>query len=325
MEGYPNGLGTPRAIDVDANGTVDYAYAGDVLGNFFRFDLSSSDFNDWTFTKIFEATYDNNGTTEAQPITTQPLVVRHPTQEDGLIVIFASGSYVTIPDGVDNHVQSIYGLWDRLGIELISKSDLVEQNFTNVDDAEFGNIRILSDNEVDYSIEGGEKGWYNDLDPAPAGGDPDDDPEFPGEKAIRNLQLKGGFVFVNSVIPRSDESCVDVAGGFALAFCPENGGVSCVPHSAIFDMNDDGTFDDGDLAHGGDTNNDGVINELDDSFNDVVVGLRFEDAVPNDSSFIGNERITQMSDKSIDRTRTNTAHNSINTGRLSWKQADSLE
>ncbi len=99
-EGFPNGLGTPRAIDVDANGTVDYAYAGDVLG-IFRFDLTSSDFHDCSSTKIFEATYDNNGTTEIQPITTQPIVVRHPTKPDGFIVIFATDSYITIADGVD--------------------------------------------------------------------------------------------------------------------------------------------------------------------------------------------------------------------------------
>ncbi len=40
-DGYPNGLGTPRGIDIDGNGTIDYAYAGDTFGNFFRFDLSS--------------------------------------------------------------------------------------------------------------------------------------------------------------------------------------------------------------------------------------------------------------------------------------------
>jgi type IV pilus assembly protein PilY1 len=306
--GFPNGLGTPRAIDVDANGTVDYAYAGDVLGNFFRFDLTSSNFNNWTFTKIFEATYDNNGTTEIQAITTQPIVVNHPSQTDGFIVIFATGSYITIPDGSDNKIQSIYGLWDRLGPGLITRSDLGDQFYTNVNDPTFGNVRLLSNNEVDYSAAGGKKGWFNDLNPVPEGGTPGvDNAEFPGERAIRNLQLKGGLIFVNSVIPRSDASCIDVAGGFALSFCPENGGLACLDDKGIFDLDNDGEFD----------SNDDVNNR-------VVAGIRFEDAVPTDSSFIGDERITQLSDKSIDRVKTNTT-GGLNTGRLSWKQLDSIQ
>lgn len=307
-EGFPNGLGTPRAIDVDANGTVDYAYAGDVLGNFFRFDLTSNDFRDWSSTKIFEATYDNNGTTEIQPITTQPIVVRHPTEPDGFIVIFATGSYITIADGVDNKVQSIYGLWDRLGPAFIHKSDLVNQFYTNVNDATFGNVRLLSNRDVDYSAVAGRKGWYNDLDVVSEGGTVGlDNAEFPGEKAIRNIQLKGGLIFVNSVIPRSDTSCVDVAGGFALSFCPGSGGLSCLDNRGIFDLDNDGDFD--------------VDDEVDGR---VVAGIRFEDAVPTDSSFIGEERITQLSDKSMDRTRTNTG-GGANTGRLSWKQLDSVQ
>ena len=303
--GFPNGLGTPRAIDVDANGTVDYAYAGDVLGNFFRFDLTSSNSQNWSFEKIFEATYDNNGTTEIQPITSQPIVVNHPSEPDGFIVIFATGSYITIPDGSDNQIQSVYGLWDRLGPGLITRSDLVGQFYTNVDDATFGNVRLLSNNEVDYSAVGAKKGWFNDLNAVPAGGTVGvDNAEFPGERAIRNLQLKGGLIFVNSVIPRSDSSCVDIAGGFALSFCPENGGLACLDDEGIFDLDNDGEFD----------SNDEVNSR-------VVAGIRFEDAVPTDSSFIGDERITQLSDKSIDRTTTNTT-GAPNTGRLSWKRLD---
>ncbi|MDP7595735.1 MAG: hypothetical protein QGI68_09210, partial [Pseudomonadales bacterium] len=232
-------------------------------------------------------------------------VVNHPSEPDGFIVIFATGSYITIPDGSDNQIQSVYSLWDRLGPGLITRSDLVGQFYTNVDDATFGNVRLLSNNEVDYSAVGAKKGWFNDLNAVPAGGTVGvDNAEFPGERAIRNLQLKGGLIFVNSVIPRSDSSCVDIAGGFALSFCPENGGLACLDDEGIFDLDNDGEFD----------SNDEVNSR-------VVAGIRFEDAVPKDSSFIGDERITQLSDKSIDRTTTNTT-GAPNTGRLSWKRLD---
>ena len=71
--GLPNGLGEPRAIDVDGNQTVDYVYAGDIQGNFFRFDITDSDHSNWTVQKIFQAQYKPGTHDEIdQPISTQP-------------------------------------------------------------------------------------------------------------------------------------------------------------------------------------------------------------------------------------------------------------
>ncbi len=42
LAGLPNGLGTPTLIDVDLNGTADIAYAGDLFGNLYRFDISNA-------------------------------------------------------------------------------------------------------------------------------------------------------------------------------------------------------------------------------------------------------------------------------------------
>ena len=303
--GYPNGLGTPRAIDIDGNGTVDYAYAGDTFGNFYRFDLRSDDFSEWTSTKIFKAEYTAG---IGQPITSQPIVAPHPTQEDGYLVIFGTGSYVTVPDGSDTSIQSIYGLWDRLGPELIDANDLVQQRYTNLADPVQGLVRTLSNNPVDYLLGGGKRGWYIHLDAVPAGGVQGTDlPEFPGERAVRNIQLRGDVAFVNSVIPRGTNSCVQVDGGFGLAFCPATGGASCFSNSAVFDLNKDGAFDVNDQANGV-----------------AVAGIRFEDSVPSDSAFIGAQRVTQLSDQSLNMTLTNTQQG-VYTGRLSWKQLDSVD
>ena len=307
QDGLPNGLGTPRGIDVDSNGTIDYAYAGDTFGNLFRFDLSDSDWSNWSFTKIFEAAYDDGlGNVTPQPITTQPIVTQHPTEVDGFIVIFATGSYITVPDGTADDIQSLYGNWDRLSPELIDVDDLVQQRYTNEYNATFGNVRSLSNEEVEYSTSGGKKGWYNHLD-VPGVGLPLTAPaEFPGERAVRNIQLRGGLAFVNSIIPRSPDGCVDVAGGFALSFCPGTGGAVCLGEQGVFDLNNDGAFDDSDKVN-----------------DKVVAGTRFEDAVPTDSSFIEDKRITHLSNKTLDATSTNTSRGG-NTGRLSWKQRDSV-
>ncbi|MDG1206491.1 MAG: hypothetical protein P8N51_14070, partial [Pseudomonadales bacterium] len=70
--------------------------------------------------------------------------------------------------------------------------------------------------------------------------------------------------------------------------------------------------------------NDGAFDEGDSVNGAVVAGIRFEDAVPTDSSFIEDKRITQLSDKSLDSTSTNTS-GGLNTGRLSWKQLESID
>ena len=88
-----------------------------------------------------------------------------------------------------------------------------------------------------------------------------------------------------------------------MAFCPGTGGTNCLGDDGIFDLNDDGLFNDADEVDGG----------------SVVAGTRFEAAVPTDASFIGESRITQLSDKSLDTMITNTAGGN-NTGRISWKQ-----
>ncbi|MDZ7668106.1 MAG: PilC/PilY family type IV pilus protein [Gammaproteobacteria bacterium] len=57
----PTAAAAPPAVDTDLNGTVDRVYAGDRLGNMFRFDLSDADPDDWTATRLFTASYDDGG------------------------------------------------------------------------------------------------------------------------------------------------------------------------------------------------------------------------------------------------------------------------
>jgi type IV pilus assembly protein PilY1 len=317
MAGKPNGLGTPRVIDIDGNGTADVAYAGDNLGNMWRFDMtatidmSSPDFSLWTANRIFEATYTYSDSSEmTQPIHNRPLIIEHPTQNEGYIVIFASGSYLTSADRTDTAIQSIYGIWDRLGVPFqVSKTELALQEYTNLFDATFGNVRTLSSNTVDYDLSTTPKkmGWYNDLDAPAVGGDPaTDPPEFPGERAVRNLQLRGGLSFVNSIIPRSKTSCTVAAGGFALAFCPGSGGLNCLLNGSIFDLNNDGVFD-----------------SADEVLSQVVGATRFEDSVPTDSTFFGGNRVTQLSDQTLELRGTNTM-GGVNTGRLSWRRLQEM-
>jgi type IV pilus assembly protein PilY1 len=299
----PNGIGGIRGIDSDSNGTVDYVYAGDLQGNLYRFDLTGTSLSAWNSTPdvLFKARHGTSTTT--QPFTTRPIVVNHPT-DSGYIVIATTGSWITTDDATDNSVQSIYGIWDDMSAnpEVFKNStlnQLVQQSFTNHVSTEHGfTVRSLSDNAVNYDNTGSAssqvKGWYIDLD---AG--------YPGERAVRNLQIRGDIAFVNSVIPRSTSECSTGAGGFELAFDPFTGGPG---DKTIFDLNGDGSFDLYDN-----------ISDLDSTTN-IVTGLRYDNATPTDSAFIGSRRMTQAGDeiRSVD---TNTGVDDI-TGRTSWREID---
>lgn len=114
-----NGLSTPVPIDLNYDGKVDYVYAGDLLGNMWKFDLTSNSKDDWgVFFKdstsdpmpLFQAK-DKNGDT--QPITGAPDVMYHCDESrGGLIVVFGTGKFISLGDNADTQVQSIYGIWD---------------------------------------------------------------------------------------------------------------------------------------------------------------------------------------------------------------------
>ncbi len=305
--GLPNGLGEPRVIDVDGNGTADYAYAGDLQGNFFRFNLTDPDFRNWDVTKIFKAQYKPGERVEKnQPITTQPIAIVHPTEEEGYIILFATGAYLRAGDSTDPSIQSFYGIWDRLGPELVDKSDLVEQRYTNLN-TEFGPVRTSSQNPVDYSVVENHRGWFIDLNSPPAD-DRTGDAEYAGEKAIRNIQLREGIGFVNSIFPRSVGSCVGRAGGATLGFCPDTGGAECLNDRVVFDLNNDGAFDEDDRLSNG----------------ELVAGVIILDpSPPTDSTFIGDKRVTQYG-RELHVIGTNTPSGS-NTGRLSWKRLETRD
>ena len=310
----PNGIGGIRGIDSDGNGTVDYVYAGDLQGNLYRFDLSSTTASNWTTTPklLFTARYKSNDAFPrdvVQPITTSPIVIEHP--DGGYIVVASTGSWMTTSDASSTDIQSIYGIWDDMSNSpLVTMSStanqMVKQHFTNQLNAEHGyTVRTLTDNAIVWKNTGSSsskvKGWYIDLDMPAAG--VATGVEYPGERAVRNLQLRGGLLFVNTVIPKSTTACSAGIGGFELGFNPETGGSGT---KVIFDLNNDGTFDYYD--------NVGDLNNADS----IVSGMRFENGTPTDAAFIGNKRFTQEG-SAIRAMGTNTRVGT-NTGRTSWRE-----
>ncbi len=98
--GDRNGLATPALADLDGNGTVDRIYAGDLKGQMWAFDLSSTSSGSWGLASV-DPLFTTKGD---EPITSKPTLAKHPTvSSDGtnapnVMVFFGSGQYLVDSD-----------------------------------------------------------------------------------------------------------------------------------------------------------------------------------------------------------------------------------
>ena len=111
----PNGIAYVTAADLDGDHITDYVYAGDQLGNVWRFDLTSSDKTLWAVNSTPVYT-----TASGQPITTRVTVSSVPVQaapfKPKLMIGFGTGQKqpLTLTSGETYApaTQAMYGIWD---------------------------------------------------------------------------------------------------------------------------------------------------------------------------------------------------------------------
>ena len=126
-EANGNGLSTPQFLDVNGDSIPDFVYAGDLRGNLWKFDISSSSASDWGVAfdgkPLFTATYSSaTGSSSRQPITAPPVLRPNPTV-GGLMVAFGTGQNLTETDRDDTSVQTIYSILDNTRYEIESAGD----------------------------------------------------------------------------------------------------------------------------------------------------------------------------------------------------------
>ncbi len=120
--GAPNGITNVASGDLDGDRIADYLYAGDLLGNVWRFDVTSKNDADWGLSKygqlsgapLFSAKSDIN---VAQPITSKIAVASVLTGGSRRVMLgFGTGKAVPFTeDTVTSYMtgkQTIYGVWD---------------------------------------------------------------------------------------------------------------------------------------------------------------------------------------------------------------------
>lgn len=103
-----NGLASPVGFDQNSDGKIDLVYAGDLLGNFWKFNVASGSASSWTAASMFVAK-DDAGT--IQPITGGLAVAIDP-KTNNRWVFGGTGRYLSNSDISNTAIQSWYGLID---------------------------------------------------------------------------------------------------------------------------------------------------------------------------------------------------------------------
>ena len=140
------GVGAPKVIDTDKDGTIDRIYVGDEAGKLWRADYSNGT---WSAKAIFSG---------SRPITGAPDAVQ---TGDHYTVIFNTGRYFDpIADGSTTQQNYAYGLFDKDGTA-IAESALLNQSMGTTATASnsAGTYYEASKNQ----LSGSHKGWRLSL------------------------------------------------------------------------------------------------------------------------------------------------------------------
>ena len=223
----PNGLSAPTAILGTDGKSVDYVYAGDLLGNVWKFDLTASNPSSWTAKLLFQAK-SADGTGVPQPITGGVTIATNPVTYKRW-VFFGTGRFMTVSDTNDKAplMQGIYGFEDTDA--QLQYSDLVKRTMINTGATQSGYpVRTF---EPKADLNPGAKGWYVTL---PAG----------GERIIQDAQLLANALVTASMIPESN--VCDATGTGYINAVDAFTGTSL--GTSLFDLNNDGSTTDNNVG-----------------------------------------------------------------------------
>jgi type IV pilus assembly protein PilY1 len=257
-----NGLSMPLAVDTDNDRSVDTVYAGDLYGNFWKFDVSGSA-GSWPVpVSPFFVACTASGTPCAaanrQPITAKPNVGKvgaagSDQNNVGIMVYFGTGKYFETSDnsvGISPQVQTFYGLWDK-GTAITDRGSLQENTIlfeaiatTVGGTASTKPIRVVSQNPMCYAVTSTgcnvssplKRGWALNLLSPVKGAE--------GERAVSFPLVRRGLVVFSSIIPDPDP-CTSGGRSWLMEVDALGGGE---PGGAPFDTNGNGVVDDDDYV-----------------------------------------------------------------------------
>lgn len=240
-----NGISQVTSADLDGDHVTDYVYAGDVLGNVWRFDLTSDKPTAWaaSSTAVFS--------TGGLPITTSLTVTSALASSTAPRVLVSFGTGQIFPQTQTaaatpaSGTQSLFGIWDwdmsgwnakksiqyvsLSGTQTVNAAALTQQVATDVSytNGDISGVRTVTQNPICWKGStacktGNTKfGWQLPL---------------PGtkEQIIYNPVIADGLLLVNTTLPSVTQvlTCdAQPASGFTMAIAPDTGGA---PRSSYF-------------------------------------------------------------------------------------------
>jgi type IV pilus assembly protein PilY1 len=281
-----NGLSAPRAVDYNADGFVDFYFAGDLQGNLWRFDVQDENAGNWKVERVFIA---QDGSGNRQPITSAPGVARDPATGK-VWVFFGTGSYMTLDDQKDTSIQTYYGVivgdTGSEGVDLTRGS--LQQRTIHVVDEATGQRAF---EPAQASVSAGKLGWYIDLN-VPAGR---------GERVIAGPLIYDNILVFSSIVPPSQQtvnSCEAGGSGYVNALNAFSGASLLAP---FFDFAPDTLKDE----HG---------HEL------PIGSLPILSGMPTAPIIIGNKLVVGDSSGGVPTAITVNAPGGSSTRRVSWRE-----
>jgi type IV pilus assembly protein PilY1 len=288
-----NGLASPGVFDEDEDGDIDWVYAGDLKGNVWKFDVSSSNKNQWdvafksgtTPKPLFTA---KDGSGNAQPITAQITVAINDVTGDPnygrRFLFFGTGSYFRSGDPSDTQVQSWYGLIDDNAV-IANRSELMQREI--LEEGIFDGKPVRTFQAATSGDMVGKKGWYLDF------------TTHPGERIVtasKYYKFAEPILIASSIIPVVDP-CVPGGTGYVNAIHPFTGGRLTV---GFFDVND---------------NNDFSNDKLNGNF---IGGVDLDVGMPSEPTVVGDRLVVGGSKGEVKSIRINVGGK--RPGRISWRE-----
>lgn len=242
-----NGLGGVRLV-LNSNQQIIGAYAGDLKGRLWKFDLSSTGSAGWGLGNGGVALFTALSGATPLPITSQPAVVTRtdqPSYSPSYMVTVATGKLFEAADPtITTPNQAVYGLWDRkafgsTGSDTINEVDLERVQETLVNNplsASGGPAQFLVPSYFNATVTAinwsTRRGWKNNFDIS----------TLPGQRNIYPINSYGDIVKIDTVTPDSSvSSCkATMSNALTLAIDPLTG---LCRVGGTLDTNQDGSID----------------------------------------------------------------------------------
>ncbi|HEX7342316.1 MAG TPA: PilC/PilY family type IV pilus protein [Rhodanobacteraceae bacterium] len=324
-----NGLAAPAVwIGDAANGISTMAYAGDLQGRVWSFQLSNISTNGGgtqttitatptsTGVKLFttpEVSYVSGGTTitEHQPITAGMLVGQDPQTHD-LWVFFGTGRYLSASDIQDTSMQSWYGLIVQStnaslvsnlasqGVGALAQRYIIAQ-MPGDPNAGILPTRVVTPADTATSMDG-KSGWFINLQTPTMNADGSVSGYVDnGERMVGPSQFAGSLLIGTTRIPQASDVCNPSGTGWTMAVDPFTG---TNPEPEFFDINGDGKIDSSDMVKVG-------------TKYYAAAGVGFQ-SLPNNPIFVGGAMLTSFDNGTTSSIMTSGAGGNIK--RVSWRE-----